>query len=537
MTPNLRDIQQCQLWLSQHLVAGAGLAQAMSTLAGAVNSLRRSARAGDDVLPVLELIRGSLIGPAEQITVRVASAAGLPDVRASAQLQALDALLEQMHLTVLACGAAVDRSELHRQMPGAHASLEEALPLARAVQLQSMRIVARLRTRTCVPDQLWQDLGELATVMRHSSFLDETLGSAADHDGNRTSRSWLILPVLLKIAALEEHSPPQAGLIYRLASHWADRVGFRIDPLPLRKPNPHGPSLKLGAKFRLRLDTHRLRNAMVRRQARWMHPDTEPAQLPMQLSRVQLADLLEDLFGRWSAEWRAPRARPAPPGKIRIRPGLPGRELVAARYWENTAEQAYEYGQYQREVLLAPAAPVRMQEHAQIARRALLGAEMVDWVQVDRQCVIVERRETGPAPMLGGIVAFGLDDKQAVSTETRTPNGLRLGWVRAVQRVPGSVDHPDRQRITLDTFAGRPTPVQIEDNSPGLACGAYLLTGQASLDGHGDTLFVAPARVGPGARIRLRRPGDQISVEIGARLRRGPDYDQFAVRARGSSSL
>lgn len=550
MTPQFRDIQQCRLWLDQNLTEGEGFAKALGELAQTVEQLRTANHIDKSLFEVVETIRWVISGPASRLVDRVAKTAEHPGAQTNAELLAFDGVMEQLQLAALASDKTLDAndiSELHRSIPGTRMDTVDVLPLARALQIQSMRIIALLRTRAIVPDQFWHDLGHLAMAMRQSTFVDEPLSSDKDPDGNRTSRAWFVLPILMMIAALEERAPAQAALICRFAGYWADRVGFRIDSGLAIKANKYGPSIPLGEAYRVRLDTHRLRDSMVRRQAKWLQPQTESAGLPMGMSLVQLADLLEDLFVRWSPAWRSPKVREAPGGSIRMRFGLPSREVViSGRVAVAKNNSTYDYGQYQQ-LAVSPARVAG--PAAKIAKQVLRGVDRGQWTFVDRQGVVVDRHCHGAVPELAGIVAFAIesDDQaqqgesklNAASDDQETQDmrcGLRLGRVRAVQRVTEAASGSDLQRVAMKTFAGVPTPVEIEDGSGARGNGAYLLSGRSD-DGQGSTLFAPVSRVAPGARLLLRRPEDEISVEVGSLVERGRDYEQFVVKARGSSTL
>ncbi|MGH1359808.1 MAG: hypothetical protein ACRBC3_13650 [Burkholderiaceae bacterium] len=545
MTPTFRDVQHCRFWVARHLADGQGFAGTLLKLSEAVDAERLRPRSPQALFELVEIIRCAVSAPAKKLVDQVAGSLKLPDAQFSADLHALDTLMDRLRLASMAADTAggPDSGDTTRQqMPGTRTSPAEVLPLARALQLQSMRIIAMLRTRTVVPDVLWHELGDLALAMRQSTFIDELLGKDDDPDGNRTARAWFALPLLLRIAALEERQPNQASLINRLAGYWADRVGFRIDSIKTVRTNKYGPSLKLGIEYRVRLDTHRLRDSMVRRQSKWFNPQTDASQLPMGFSRVQLADLLEDLFIRWSPAWRAPKRRPAPGGAVRMRFGLPSRELL----FSGRTGSSYDYGHYQHEGSLEITRPA--ESLARLATQVLRGADRGQWSFVDRQGVVVDRHASESAPALSGIVAFAIEPgpNQIAPGDGSFPRinhtsdepvlqGLRLGRVKAIQRVSEAGPDNDSHRLAMETFEGVPTPVEIQDNAGTAVVGAYLLSGKTA--DHPATLFVPLSHISAGVKLVLRRPDDQVSVEIGQLVTRGPDYEQYVVNPRGAGTI
>ncbi len=521
----------------------------MHELAEAVDAERLRSRSPMALFELVEIIRLAISLPAKRLVDDVAAVPKLPDAQASTDLQAYDNLMDRLRLAAMAADSAgvPGAGDPARQlMPGTRATQDDVMPLARALQIQSMRIIAMLRTRTVVPDALWHELGDLALAMRQSTFIDEPLSDEKDPDGNRTGRAWFVLPLLLRIAALEERQSAQASLVTRLAGYWANRVGFRVDSIKTIRPNKYGPSLKLGIEYRVRLDTHRLRDSMVRRQAKWFNPQTDTSQLPAGLSRVQLADLLEDLFIRWSPAWRSPRSRPAPGGAVLMKFGLPSCDALSA----DRSGSSYDYGLYQNEGALSVARPAR--SSARVAGQILRGAASGQWSFVDRQGVTVDRHAGDNPPALSGIVAFAIDsrpERKAVQptssgafppisigdTDEPTVQGLRLARIRAVQRVAQGDPESHGQRVAMETFDGVPTPVEIRDNAGSAVVGAYLLSGKT--DSEPSTLFVPLSQISSGHKLVLRRPDDQISVEIGALISRGPDYEQYAISARGTGII
>ncbi|MFK7964173.1 MAG: hypothetical protein AB8C46_09440 [Burkholderiaceae bacterium] len=544
LTPHFRDVQQCRFWLGRHLTEGEGLASALEQLAEVLDAQRQSSHSPVVLYQLVEVIRRALSGPSQRLIERVAGTAELPDEHTSLELAALDKVLDKLRLAALASdptGNLNSPEDIRLALPGAKFDKKEALPLARALQLQSMRIIAMLRSRTVVPNHLWHELGDLAIAVRQTTFLDEKLSEDDDPDGNRTPRAWFVLPLLLRIAALEERMPSQAGLVFRLASTWSDRVGFRIDPNPVRKANKYGPTVKLGIEYRVRLDTHRLRDSMVRRQAKWLQRDRTGAVLPFLLSRVELADLLEDLFIRWSPAFRAPKMKAPPKSHVKMRFGLPSREvLMTCRAAARQKSPSYKYGQFQRNTVISPLRHEAKDESDGL--EILEHGELGHWALGGHQTVVIDRHSRMNSPPIDGIVAFALERR---TTEQNPPlieeddlptlnKHLQLARVSSVQRLMGGDGSLAAQRLAMRTIDGIPTPVQIDRNDEGIELGAYLVAGEAADQ---PSLFVPPSTLKAGAQVLVRRPDDEVTVEVGSLLEAGPNYERYTVKPRGSAKL
>lgn len=544
LTPHFRDVQQCRFWLGRHLIEGEGLAGALDQLAQVLDAQRQSTHSPVVLYQLVEVIRRALSGPAQRLVERVAGTAELPDEHTSQELVALDKVLDRLRLAAMASDPSGNQHQIDDMrvaLLGAKSDKNEVLPLARALQLQSMRIIAMLRSRTVVPNHLWHELGDLAIAMRQTTFLDEKLSEDDDPDGNRTSRAWFVLPLLLGIAALEERMPSQAGLIFRLAGYWSDRVGFRIDPNPVRKSNKYGPTARLGIEYRVRLDTHRLRDSMVRRQAKWLQNDRNGVVLPFLLTRVELADLLEDLFIRWSPAFRVPKMQTPPKSHVRMRFGLPSREvLMTCRAAAKQKSPSYEYGQFQRDSVVAPLRHTAKTESDGL--EVLEHSERGNWALGDQQTMVIDRHSRMNSPPIDGIVAFALERQAGDQSSDwagavdwpKLTHRLHLAKVSAVQRLTGGDGSPVAQRLAMRTIDGTPTPVQVDNGDGAIALGAYLLAGDTEDQ---PSLFVQPASVKAGAHVFVRRPNDEISLEVGALVERGPNYERYAVKARGSGQL
>src|SRR5690606_5400910 len=137
------------------------------------------------------------------------------------------------------------------------------------------------------------------------------------------ARAAITYPLLLQAVGLDGRPQAQASLVDRLARRWATRVGYRFDASPDLSENPYGPTLWLGPRLSVRLDTHRLQRKLAERRDGWLASAQGAGRAMPGMDRSALSSLLDELGFAWSARNRGgivPAGRPAP---IRLRVGMP----------------------------------------------------------------------------------------------------------------------------------------------------------------------------------------------------------------------
>lgn len=489
------DADACRAWL-------AGLAQ--SERDPAARSLVEALAASDDP-------PGRLFAIAEQ--ARPVHLKALE--RAAAALRGADfpMPLEQRLLAAeLLQGFAAGRelyARLHAELsdeaggpartiiPGTTASLQDILPLIRALDYQSRLILAQQAHRLRVGTQDWDRLCVQAIHARASSFQDEVFPDEAPLMGSPTARALFIAPLLVALAAPAARSDAELTVVMRLARRWAAGVGFRIEAGTAVRPGGAGPVLGLSAAHVVRMDTQKLlprlraqRDALEGLDARGAPP------LPRGLTLAATTALLDLLERRWAPGHVVLALPDAPIGRMRLRFGFPGGASADLAPWA-------------------------------------VEAERVDWVAIERGEWFFERELAHPVA-IGDLVTLVPAALEGRPTSPRRPgvaDRLMVGRVASLaQRLGDDLTLAPVQRIGVLAWSGAPSLVRVHGGGRRGWRDAVRLAGDGAT-GEPQTLLL-PAGVFPaGTTLGLRDGASEGSVRLLQVVERSAVFERVTYEA------
>lgn len=396
---------------------------------------------------------------------------------------------------------------------GADEPARRALPLIRALDLQS-RILATLLVHRVEPlSEDWDEFCALGRHARATGLLDAQVPDALPLVRPVTARALFVYPLLLRLAGLPERSREDAAAAARLASRVAAQIGFRVDPGEAR-PNQWGPALALTGSWSARLDTHRVPSILARRRERSPAPGASEA-----------ADaLIAELQRRWTGEaGPAPAERPPLDGPTHgvLHFGLPRRVEAPERRPQSgpgRAEAGYVFGQWERNTI------VRLSMAGGDERPSLAGADPLAAAEPARfqpnasGRILVERSLMLPPALLGGLVALRFD-------EPASP--VRLGAVQSVEQLatPG-YERIRCHRVSVALWPGGAAAAGLRMGAARFFDDAWVLRAQPGGPAARDTLVTAPGLVAAGGRAVLREGGRDRSIRFTAVLERGPGFER-----------
>ena len=448
-----------------------------------------------------------------------------------------------------------------------------ALPLLRALDVQS-RVVAALLAHHVEPlPEDWDELCLLARHARAAGLLDAKIPDVLPLVRPVTARALFVYPLLLRLAGLSHRSRTEAALAERLASRLAGQVGLRIDS-GVSKKNPYGPTLALTPVSSVRLDTHRIPGGLEKRRQQWSEAAASAAAgAPAQVSGESLIALIDDLYRCWAppaagetASAGAMSAAPAANAELRANPGerggaggavsAPGSSLLAFGLPRRRDAQGgerrggpYEYGQWEQNTIL------RVSRVARVGGRSpapawdpLAGAEAVQTLSQAGDRLLVERRQVLPSASAGALVALrathagpaedrapagagaAASEAESPSPTQAQPQPIRLGTVKAVAQMPEpGYARIGAHRLEVELWPGQARPVGLRQGTSKSFDDAWLLAPAG--ESMQPSLLVAPGLAAPGARLTMRAADREQGLRLTNLLGRGPGYERYGFAA------
>jgi len=413
-----------------------------------------------------------------------------------------------------------------------------ALPLIRALDLQS-RILTLLLLHRVVPlPEDWDEFCALGRHARATGLLDAQVPDALPLVRPLTARALFVYPLLLRLAGIPARSRDDAAAAARLASRIAAQIGFRVDA-GAAKPNPWGPVLALTEAWCVRLDTHRIPRLLARRR------EQAPAGAggPSHPTDSALA-LLAELERRWTGE--AGATRPPSPfasddavhGVLRF--GLPRRGESSGRHPgqpAGSAEAGYVFGQWERNTIVRLSMAVGADTAEPGAFDPLAAAEPARFRPDAEGRIHVERSLMLPPAPLGGLVALRFAEPPVPGGSGRpgAPAGgavVRLATVQSVEQLvaPG-YERIRGHRLAVAPWPGRALAVGLRLGAARYFDDAWLLRGQPGDAAVRETLVTAPGLAAAGGRAVLREDGHDRPIRFTTALESGPGFERigFAV--------
>lgn len=479
-------------------------------------------------------------------------------------------------------------------IPGARDSMAGVLPLARALDAQS-RLVALQLCHRCVPQAVdWDELCVLARSMRRTSFQDEALPDPIPLVKPVTARALFVYPLLLECASLAGRVGAQAELAQRLAARLASRVGYRIDAGAPRD-NEHGPRMALTADHAVRLDTHRVPEALAKWRRQWFgEGDASKASFPLPLPEAEAMQLFADLERCWSPA-ATPRSTGAHPAAwaasrpIRLRFGLPkmhgtdsrpafgvapsrvadprpgeGRTLPVEAW--KSGDARYEYGRWEQNTIIRLAFGGSFSPSA--ATSAWIGESELATRLVDRPDgrTVIARESAVPRAATGALIAIEHEAEPAAgagrmpaprevgrasaprqvdraaaprqTAPTAAPRdavrSIELGTIEAIEQLPGRESHASRAHwLVVRLWAGKAIAVGVRVGDSAFFEDAWLLRGLGA-SCELPCLVLAPGRAHGGDPGVLREPGGEVAIRFVSVLDRGAGYERLSIRTESA---
>ncbi len=469
-------------------------------------------------------------------------------------------------------------AEVTGGIPGARDSMAGVLPLVRALDAQS-RVVALQLQHRCVPQSVdWDELCVLARGVRRTSFQDEPLPDEVPIVKPSTARALFVYPLLLECASLAARAGAEAELAQRLAARLASRVGYRIDHGAPRD-NEHGPRVALTADYAVRLDTHRVPDALARWRLQWFGEgdSTKPGAFPVPLPEADSIRVLADLERCWG-RGPTPRSTGAHPvasattQHVRLRFGLPkthsadlrpGSAGVSARggnapsLTANTqpaqapntgGENRYEYGRWEQNTIIRLAfgastvpdgtMPTWIGESERASRladrpdgRVVIARESAVPRGAPGALVSLESETDGMAQPAPRASTRGSARGTAREAAAREPvRSIALGTVEAIEQLPGRDGQASRaHRLVVRLWAGQAIAVGVRVGDSVFFEDAWLLRGIGA-SSELPCLVLAPGRARGGDPGVLREPNGEVAIRFVTVLDRGTGYERLSMR-------
>lgn len=424
----------------------------------------------------------------------------------------------------------------------AGAATRQALPLIRALDLQSRSLAALLVHRVAPLAEDWDELCALGRAVRDTGLLDAQVPDPVAIVKPATARAIFVHPLLLRLAELPARTRNDAASAARFASRLAARIGFRIDAGQMRA-NPWGPVLRLSEASSVRLDTHRVPRVVAERRRQAQEAGASGA------AAVRLLDSLENCWAP-PAEGAEGHVRDRLPQTGRLIPGRlwfglpraagngtepPGRDGAGAR---PAADSAYQFGQWERNTIIRLSMGGGEQVSTRETADPMAAAEQVGCRLLTVNRVSVERRLLLPPVALGGLVALGLPGALAhpgASGARRSVQldpasfRIRLGIVAAIEQfaAPG-YEKLRAHCLEVELWPGRGEPVELRVGAARFFDQAWLLQVEPPAGEPSRQLLMAAGLVAPGSLARLRGRAGEEAIRCTAILGRGPGFERVA---------
>lgn len=482
----------------------------------------------DAAFEMLELTRASLLVDAERHASRLRGAPLPFDQDAVTDWRQVAVALDRLHRAYRSVHTRMVESaglDTRSVIPGASNAIREVMPLARGLDALSRRLAFALLARIEVDPLDWFELAALARHMRQTTFLDESLVDPMAIARPVSARAAITYPLLLQAVGLDGRPAAQASLVDRLARRWATRVGYRFDAGLELAGNPHGPTLWLGPRLSVRLDTHRLQKKLAERRDGWLANARSASRGMPGMDRAALADLLDELMFGWSARNRGgivPAGRPTP---VRLRVGMPSFHRSRAELAVDShddRDSPYAYGRWEQNTILRMA--FGKDRVAVDAVGALAGeSEKARRVGQEAGVWLVDRQAMTPHVRRGELVALAVDS----ADEPDGAGHLMFARVKSVRQIvpaPGLKDQRTGHRLRLAVMAGRAQPVGVRGQRHAEHVDAFLVESAGQW-----TLVVGSDTVVAGESLRIRRGEDERRARVLDVLDRGRGHERFSL--------
>ncbi len=464
-------------------------------------------------------------------------------------LHSLRDLYKRIHARAARAGEATSTAG---QAPRSVAAL---LPLARALDAQA-RVVALQQLHRCVPQQAdWDELCVLARNLQRRSLHDEALPDEVPLVKSPTARALFVYPLLLECASLAARTAAEIDLARRLAARVAARVGYRIDRGAPRE-NEHGPRLALTAGHAVRLDTHRVPQALEKWRRLWLgegDPAGSASALP--LPQAEAARLFADLERCWSPA-TTPRLAGAHPAAsaasqpVQLRFGLPTtrsseRDAAADARGQPGAQprdsdRRYDYGRWEQNTIIrlafGAAPPVAAALSATWIGDSERATRLLD--RPDGRTVIA-RESAVPRAAPGALVAIETFREKTVDAGGNEAGqdgdrSIALGTVEAIEQLPGRQSHAARAHwLVVRMWAGEARAVGVKVGDSAGFEDAWLLRGSGAAF-ELPCLVMAPGRAQGGDTGVLREPGGEVAIRFVSVLDRGIGHERLSMRTESA---
>jgi hypothetical protein len=563
-TPDLNDLAAVERWLAGLPADGE---QRLAEIGGVLVRLGRPEFEPDALVGMLERIRFALL-PTVDACLRPLEARQLPygrdvwrmlgevltTMRALRTLyrRAASRISRQTEAGALAAGAAQSVAAAQAQADDADSPTRQALPLIRALDLQSRLLAALLVHRVMPLPEDWDELCALGRAVRETGLLDAQVPDVIAIVKPATARAMFVYPLLLRLAELPSRPRTDAGSAARFASRLAARIGFRIDTGAARA-NALGPVLLLTESCSVRLDTHRVPRVVAQRRQQALEAGA---------SGHAAARLLDALERCWAPPADAAAARPfgrqQPAGRVmpgRLCFGLPrpdgalpgaapgGRSAAGGR---EAGDRAYQFGQWERNTIvrlsMGGGERVSTGESASSGGAAsdpMAGAEVVACRPASANRISIERRLLVPPVALGGLVALELPSAAAQPRPAAAAAVagidrplLRLGIVAAIEQFPAPAYEKLRAHsLDVELWPGRGAAVEIRLGEARFFDQAWLLRTESPGEQASSELVTAAGLVAPGGVAMLREQGRERAIRFLRILARGPGFERVAFEA------
>ncbi|MEZ5651464.1 MAG: hypothetical protein R3E87_13055 [Burkholderiaceae bacterium] len=548
----LRSPRQCERWIAAVLSGSDQSYDRLSALGRLLAAVAGQAADASGRFERLEAVRATVLHEAG----RVFAAARLRPLPYGTPLgQALrltDTVLASLAEAYAATFDALESERaMHRVIPGAADELVQVLPLVRALDAQSRRLAGLMLARVHLDDGQLLRLAELGQAARSSTFLDAVVRDPTAGGQPCTARASFVRPLLLRLAAPFEWTAEEAHGIDWLATRLATRVGFRVDEDAHRRPNPYGPTLRVGLGWRVRLDTHRLLASLAGDDVEWRAELTRTPDAPV-LSEAAWTRVLQHLRACWSARWRRTRPLAAGGRRLRLHLGWPARDEL-----DRSQARPYDWGRYDGNRIAGRSEPAD-----QAGDGFMRWADRARWVAMDHDRVWFERGPAQSELVVGGLLQFapepGTESQGRAAQRPRRDEAVGRGLprdestARPVRHATatGPARHEPAARSVrlgrllaaehlLDDGGQRLAIVPIPGNAQvaGLGASGHACLGEAFwIDGGaGDapSLVVRKGRLTTGERVIVALAEADITVRLIARLTGGADFEHWQVERLG----
>lgn len=521
----------CHKWLGR-LPQDSG--ERLTAVTALVGRIADGSFAVAPAFEMLELARASLLVDVERHVSRLRSIPVPFPQAAIADWREVATALDRLHRAYRSLHARMAESEdldVRAVIPGARNALAEIMPLARSLDAMSRRLACALLARIEIDPVEWFEFSDLARHMRRTTFLDESLPDSMAIARPVNARAAITYPLLLQAFGLEGRPVAQASLVDRLARRWATRVGYRFDAGIQLSENPCGPTLWLGPRLSVRLDTHRLRKKLAERREGWLASAQSAGRAAPGMDKASLSNLLDELEFAWSARNRGGIFPTGQPTTVRLRVGMPtfhrSRAEMAAASASGRSRNPYAYGRWEQNTILRMALG-KGREGAD-AVMALAGeCEKARRVAQEAGTWLVDRQAMTPPARHGELVAIVTDGPDGDPGAEH----LLLARVHSVRQVipgPGLKDQRTGHRLRLSVMTGRAQPVGIRGQRHADHVDAFLLESAGK-----SALVASTDAVVPGEALWIRRGDEDLRARVGDLLDRGRGHERFSLRFEAS---